>query len=207
LPPSGGNGSTPSGGVFDLYFYLANYKLSSAKVVIQNEGFLYGQGDLDAGGRLFGTRRLAKLLHIRTQAFPSNIAENYAGPVDILMTLQATLDSVTVILPKVVGGLLGGIVLVKKETSEAFYSVPDVDANTRLITRIGTEPRSWRMVLNIARGQFPPGHYEIIPFMLVEQEEVPEALLQSLGPNVEGISADFLKIPFKRETGELAIGL
>jgi hypothetical protein len=207
LPPSGNAGSVNSSGIFNLYFYVANYKLSSATVVTHNDEFLFGQGDLDARGHVFGTRHLAKLLHIRTQAFPGSVRADYAGPIDILMTLQATLDSVTVVLPKVVGGLLGGIVLKKKDTGQAFYSIPDIDAKTRLIARIGTDPRSWRMVLNLHRGQFPPGRYEIIPYMFVQQEEVSAALLQSLGPNVEEISEDFLKIPYKRENGELAIGM
>lgn len=207
LPPAGNSGTVVSGGIFNLYFYVANYKLSTATVYTQKDGFEFGQGDVDAHGRLLGTRHLEKLLHIRTQAFPNSVARDFAGPVDILLTLQATLDSVTVILPKVVGGLLGGIVLKKKESGEHFYSIPDIDANTKLFARIGGEPRSWRMVLNIARGQFAPGHYEIIPYMLVQQEEVPPALLQSLGPNVEEIGEDFLKIPFKRDMGELTIGM
>src|SRR5262245_34856858 len=61
LPPSGNNGAIASGGVFDLYFYVANYRLSSAKIVVQNDGFLFGEADLDAGGRLLGTRHLEKL--------------------------------------------------------------------------------------------------------------------------------------------------
>jgi len=207
LPSTGSNGSSASGGgVFNLYFYVANYKISQAKVVTRNNEFLFAQGDLDAEGRLLGARRLLKLLHIRSRAFPDRISSDYGGPVDILMTLQAALDSVTVVLPKVVGGLLGGIVLKEKQTGKLIYSIPDIDAKTRLVTRVGTEPHSWRMVLNVIRGQFPPGQYEIIPYVLVQQDEVPPELLQSLGSHVEEIGADFLRIPVKLDAGELVIG-
>jgi hypothetical protein len=205
LPPSSGSGTLQSGGVFDLYFYVANYRLASEQVVIQNNNFVFSQAALNAQGRLIDAKRMFKILQVSTLVFPPSVSAAFEGPVDILMTLQATLDSVTVVLPKVVGGLLGGIVLRKKDTGEIFVNVPDVDADTKQIARIGNESRSWRMVFNLARGFLPEGSYEVIPYVLIEQENMPAQLLPSLGTNVEQIGAEYLKIPFKRNGGDFRV--
>ncbi len=204
-PPSSNGGGATTGGAIDLYFYLANYRVTSARVVVQNGVFAFAQGDIDGGGRLLGPAPLNKLLTLRSLASPNTVSFNYVGPIDILANVQATLDSVTVILPKVVGGILGGVILRNKATSELFVHVSDPGADTRLVARVGGEGRSWRLIINKTRGLIPVGRYEIIPYILVQQEDVPPLLLQSLGPNVEALSPDFLKIPFKRELGELVI--
>ncbi len=205
LPPPSDNGTPINGGAFDLYFYLANYKVKRARVIVQNGVFAFAQGDLDASGRLLELAPLVKLLTIRSFAFPNTVSSQYVGPIDILANLQATFDSVTVVLPKVIGGILGGVLLRNKATGGLIVHVTDPGADTRVVARIGGEGRSWRLIINMTRGLIPVGRYEIIPYILVEQEGVPQQLLQSLGPNVEDLSPDFLKIPFKRENGELVV--
>ena len=111
----------------------------------------------------------------------------------------------TVVLPKVVGGLLGGVILRNKATNELFVHLPDPGADTRLVARIGEEGQSWRLIINKTPGLIPVGRYEIIPYIFVEQEDVPPQLLESLGPNVLELGPDFLKIPFKRESLEFVI--
>ena len=206
LPPDNTGGSgTITGGIFDLYFYMANFRVARAEVVVQNGAFAFAQGDIDGNGRLQRLAPLSKLLTLRSLASPHTVSFDYAGPIDILANVQATFDSVTVILPGVVGGILGGIILRNKATGDLFVHVSDPGADTRIVARIGGEGRSWRLIINKTRGLIPVGRYEIIPYILVQQEDVPPQLLQSLGPNVLDLGPDFLKIPFKRELGELVI--
>jgi hypothetical protein len=205
LPPTSSSNGSTTGGAFDLYFYLANYRITHARVVVNNGAFAFAQGDIDANGQLRVSAPLYKLLTIRSLASPNTVTFNHAGPIDILANVQATLDSVTVILPKVIGGILGGVILRNKATDELFVHVTDPGADTRVVARVGGEGRSWRLIINKTRGLIPIGRYEIIPYLLVEQEGVPPQLLQSLGPNVQDLGRDFLKIPFKRELGELVI--
>lgn len=192
-------------GAYNLYFYLANYELGSARVAVQNGAFLYAYGDITIDGDLNGRKLMHKLLHVNTAVLPAFVSSTFEGPVQVQLTLKAVLDSVTVVFPKMVGGLLGGILLQRMETEEIFVDIPDIGARTRSVQRIGPEPRTYVMVFNLARGALPVGHYEIIPYFLIEQDNMPPGLMASLGPNVHEIGPEFLKIPIKREGGRFVI--
>jgi len=202
LPPAQ---SLSTAGWHRLYFYLANYKLNWVEVLISNGRFIKGAGGLNQRGELIDHVSLFKILHITTIVVPASVPNQFDGPVHVQVSLQATLDSVTVIYPKSVGGFLGGILLRRQETGEVFADVPDVSAHTRDLDRIGREVRSRRMVFNFTPNIVPPGHYEVIPFLFIEQANMPNGLLQSLGANIEEVSANFLKIPAKRVGGHFVV--
>ncbi|MDZ7266067.1 MAG: carboxypeptidase-like regulatory domain-containing protein [candidate division KSB1 bacterium] len=188
-----------------LYFYLANYKLNWVEVLINNGRFVKGAGGVNARGELLDRVSLFKILEITTIVSPAVVPNVFEGPVDVQVSLQATLDSVTVVYPKSVGGLLGAIVLQRQEDGRVFADVPDVSARTRDYDRIGREVRSRRMVFNFTPNIVPPGHYEVIPYFFIEQENMPAGLLASLGEHVEEIGAEFLKIPAKRVGGRFVV--
>jgi len=56
-----------------------------------------------------------------------------------------------------------------------------------------------------AGGVLPVGEYEVIPHILIRHEEIPTALLQSLGQNFLEPGADYLNIPIRREGGQLEV--
>ena len=43
------------------------------------------------------------------------------------------------------------------------------------------------------------GEYEVIPFLVIEQEGLPKELLHSISPYYDVFSAEYLKVPFKWE--------
>lgn len=203
LPPA--VTQTDASGWHRLYFYLANYKLAWAEVLVRNGRFVYGAGDLNADGELINQVSLFKMLRILTYVEPAVVPSQFDGPVHVQVSLQATLDSVTVVYPKSVGGFLGAILLRHRESGQIFADVPDVGAHTRDYDRIGPEVRSRRLVFNFTPNIVPPGHYEIIPYFFIEHANMPDGLLASLGERVEEIGADFLKIPAKREGGQFVV--
>ncbi len=191
-------------GTFILYFYVANYNLNTAEIVIRNGEFLYGFGALTAQGRIKDTIRMFKILDIKTIVDPPVVRRGYEGPIDLLVTLQATVDSVSVIFPKSVGGLVGGIFFRNLRTGQIYIDIPDVGADTRETVKIGREPRSRRQIFQLDGTNFrelflPAGRYHVIPFFFVEHENLPRELIFSIGEHAEEPSTDYLKIPFRRE--------
>lgn len=197
-------------GIFKLYFYVANYTIKTVNIAVKNGLFVYGEADLNKGGSLTHVVTMERILNILTIVDPQWVPHWYEGPIDVQVTLQATLDSVTVIYPKSVGGLLGAILLRHVETGMVFVDIPDLGATTKAYDVIGKEPKSRRMVFQMNGANYrdlflPTGPYEVIPFFLIEHENLPEELLNTIGRDVEQIGVNFLRIPYRRIGGDFRV--
>jgi hypothetical protein len=51
----------------------------------------------------------------------------------------------------------------------------------------------------------PKGTYEIIPYMVLERNDVPNHLLQAMGTNIYSFSEEYLNYPFYRTGGKFVI--
>lgn len=203
-------GGAKVSGIFRLYFYIANYGLTSVETAVRDGLFEYNFGALDANGDLLDPVRLRKILTIKTLVVPLSVAQTYDGPIDMQTTFRATGDSVTIVVPKSVGGLLGGIFFRHRQTGKIFIDIPDEGADTQERVVIGQEPLSRRQVFQLNGSNFrelylPPGDFEVIPFVFIEQENMPSGLLKSLGEKVEEPAPDYLNIPFRREGGAFQV--
>lgn len=197
-------------GIYRLYFYIANYRLVTQDIIVQNGKFVYGRGALDSNGQLNRTVNLFKILDINTIVAPTAALAGYRGPIDVQVTLRATLDSVSVVYPKSIGGLLGGILLRENTTEEVFVDIPDIGAATFDLDIITTDPRSRRMIFQMDGANFrdlflPAGKYTVIPYFLILHENLPDELLRTMGQNVEQLGAEFLKIPYRRDGGNFQV--
>lgn len=208
LPPkSAQSGSGGVSGIYTVYFYMANYLLDSAQVVVQNGEFVYSRGDLTKDGRLAATKSLRRFLEMSTVVSPATVRQNFIFRIGITATLRALIDSCTVIFPGSIGDLLGAIFFRNTATAEVivFLSVPG--AVTRDIELIGRLPTDRVMAFTLSQFVLPPGQYEVIPQVLMRHQALPPGLIRSLGAKVEEIDVDYLKIPFRRTNGTFAVTL
>ncbi|MFQ5629431.1 MAG: hypothetical protein ACE5I1_11770 [bacterium] len=198
-------------GSYKLFCYVANYTLSTAEIIVQDGLFKYGQGDLDRLGQVNRVVDLFQSLDISTVVQPRWAAINDSGVFRVQVTLKAITDSVTVIFPKSVGGLLGGLFFRNIETGQIHIDIPDEGADTRESIVVGPEQSFKRQGVFQLNGTnfrdltLPVGTYEIIPYFFIYHESLPQELLDSLGEKVEEADPEFLKIPFKREGGRFRI--
>lgn len=204
------NVSRDFNGVFTLYFYVANYRLNRATVVVREGKFLYGAGDITPDGRVKEAVKLSKILDIKTIVEPTQVQSSYRGPIHLQTTLQAVDDSVSVVFPKSVGGLLGGMFFRHLGTGQIYIDIVDVGANTRDETLIGREPRSRRQVFELNGANYrelflPVGEYIVIPFFLILQDDLPQELFNSFGEKADDLTPNFLKIPFRRDEARFQI--
>ncbi len=206
LPPKSSMGT--SGGVsgtFDLYFYIANYKLVSSQVVVRDGEFAYSRGDINKDGKIYETKTLRRFLRINTSMSPASVSANYTGSIEARVTLQATIDSATVIVPESVGGMLGAIFVKKIDSHEVFIykSVPISGTGSKLLVALSS--RSLNMTFNLILNPLPPGKYEVIPYLLIAHETIPQGLIESIVSNVKELHPNYLKVPFKREGGDFEV--
>ncbi len=205
LPPAASNSAAYASGVFNLYFYVANYRLSSTPVTVVNGKFLYARGEVNPNGELIGARFMEKLLNINTQIDPPVVTPDYSASIKVLVTLSAVRDSVEVVFPKILAGELGVILLRNLDTGKIITDAPEVNSGVRLIKKIGNAPETFSFSFDLKHGNLPVGRYEVIPYFFIEQARMPEGLLASISQKAEEIGPDFLKIPFRRAGGQFVI--
>ena len=202
LPPKGSQGTSGGGnGFFNIYSFLANYRLDSAQAVIQNGAFVYSRGDINKDGKLASSRLLRRFLRISTAVSPSSVQGSFAGRIGVTVTLEATLDSCTVIFPNAVGGLLGVVFFKRVGTEDVsiFQTTPGI--SVRDIDLIGRAPKSRTTIFNLVQVPLSPGQYEVIPYLLIRHEKLPKGLMEGIAANVEALGPDYLKLPIRREGG------
>lgn len=205
LPAAGANSMVNANRVFNLYFYVANYKLSSTPVTVMNGKFLYAHGEVDPHGDLIATRFMTKLLNISTQIDPAVVTPDYSNYITVQVTLSAVSDSVDVVFPKIISGELGVILFRNLETGAIVADTPETNSGVRLTKRIGLEPETFSFSFDLKRRNLPIGRYEVTPYLFIEQARMPAGLLTSISRKAEEIGPDFLKIPFRRTGGQFVI--
>ncbi len=191
-----------------LYFYLANYKLATARVKIMEGQFAFGQAAIDAEGRLRGPIVMVRALDIVTQVTPP------AWPADedsLKITVRLVADEGCVLVynplldavPRdgVDFAPLGAALLRHIETGQVFTL-------RNSATGTGTErlqpcaKQAIHRILMAAGPQLqhlPAGKYEVFPYLWLEPQGTPQALLANLGAEVNELGKNYLKKPMHRQ--------
>lgn len=206
LPPRSSQGGDING-VFNLYFYAANYRLAASEVVVRSGEFAYDKGDINKNGELARAAVLAKFLRIITEVSPATVNSSALSRLYVTVKLSATSgDTVTVAFPGLFSDGLAKALLKKSGSDEAIllYS-NEFGFATSDLQVVNTGVFSRTIVFNLNGVSIPPGDYEVIPYLLAKHEAVPAKLIAGLGGNVEAFGKDYLRIPFRREGGNLKV--
>lgn len=197
-------------GVFTLYFYMANYGLDSAKVIVRNGEFAYGIGDLADDGSLDSRRVLEKFLRINTSISPAMIREDFTGVIEVTFefSLAPGEDSVTVVFPHLSEATeIAAIFLERQTQGWQLLRTPLFLADQRSDAQQVTDSTSVSLTLeyNWIPGQLPAGEYEVVPHVLVHHEKLPPGLLQAMGLELDELGESYLRFPIKREGQRLRV--
>lgn len=189
-------------GLFKIYYYVANYKYEYSIVFINKGTFVYDLYNLDAKGKINKTISLKKIIDIETSISENSIAFNYKEDIFINMVLTNYMDSVSVTSNMIKENQFASVIL-KSENDEilinagVFYSVTSIIKSTQ----------TWFMILNWEQYGDPrkTGEFEIIPYIQINQEGLPDRLLRKIGKESTSFSTDFLKLPIRRTNPTLLI--
>lgn len=213
LPPSISDGTSSGIIEFDtLYFFLANYFIEQTPVLIAGGEFMYSREAINDKGKLTHPILLQRSMQITTEVTPLSIPKNYTGVIEVIVKLKADKDCSPVLNPKIeekdkysrIDNL--GAVLVKNiDTDDILIVRSNPNANGNEILDVCNEPVRRRLRFKLSEVALSPGNNEIIPYLLMNLEGVPEGLLQHFVFQIEELSADYLKIPMRREGGRFTV--
>lgn len=208
LPSSMSEGGVTGGdGIFYLYFYVANYRLDSAQVVIVNGEVARSEGDINDNGELNEAKGLTKILNIGIDIYPSFIEFDSWGRMTAIITLRAIYDNVEVASRKRMENHVfkrSGLIFLDGEGN--FVGTVGRGTGWRMGTEIISQsPKKWIVEMNVPPCDLPLGIYKVVPYLLVKQNNLPPQLIESMGTNVEALGPNYLNIPFVRQEGEFII--
>lgn len=193
----------PGGGLngfYKLYFYMANYQIEACEIFLRQGVPEYATATLDANGRLIKKVILQKIVEITGE-----IKYEYSSPDSFVFqfTLKAVKDSVKAY------GLFSKPKFKGDPTYMAgFIKKAGADNNSALLLyntkRDYASAEFWidksdlhlvPMVIYMNQVTQAPDEYEVFPFLLIKQPDLPAGLWSALGGNVEVYGKDHLNIP------------
>lgn len=203
LPPAS-SGGTGTGEFYNIYYYIANYRFDSSTVFIRNNELEYSKGDINDKGELKSVKTLGKLLDIKTTINPGEVPQDYGGELGIRVTLQGVGQPVSVSMLGKYGAetdvIAGGFIRMV-DTPTQFVSILDITSIKQITETVGNSPRTWNMIFGRNISDLALERYEIIPYIIVNQKNIPTALIHKIGSNVLQMHPAYLYLPMKRTSG------
>jgi hypothetical protein len=204
-PAALSGGATAWNGKFKLYYYLVNYRPDTSAIVIRNGKVEFGKLDVDHSGSISRKIILKEILGIRTTINPTSTDKNviFGQRVDLTFTNYGERVRIFTYVPF---NASSGCVIFRRLDGQMAHT-RFVLANLNSLERLFiTQTEVWHMRLGDTNEMgvkdmdpisIEPGLYEVVPYVLIEQDGVPEELLESITPHYRTFSAEYLKLPFK----------
>ena len=200
----------PGGGLsgsLKLFFYVSNYRLDFAEVVLHDGELEFSSGDFDDRGKMRRNKHLIKTLNIQTEISPNTIQENYSGFISVELILQAINDKDTVYVkyPNKAEGPLTVFFFKKiksvQDTLKIFENNLFENNTSYVVDSVSVVPKVWSTGFQFTPGFLNKGEYEIIPFFIISGQPVPVYLLKNIGEETDKPGIDFIKVPTTRKRG------
>jgi hypothetical protein len=195
----------PGGGLwggFDLYYYIANYQIYAADIIVQDGYVLDNNGSIGVEGEVTTSPILKKLLDVSTTIEPDTVALDFEGEIECTIMLRAIDDPISVITSLAQDTLLAAFI---QNIENRDAQIVNEGACVYSLATIQDIPAVWMMRIPYTANWLKSGNYEIIPFVLILQPYIPPDLLKHFGPDSQYFVLDYLNIPMKRTAETLVV--
>jgi len=193
-------------GVFMVYFFIANYELRSVELPVRDGEFIFDTDEINSAGALRQEISLTQFLNVRGSVTPATVSSssNANQTITFSITIQALVDTATIILPRTTPGFLSAVFFENSETGEIFLFQGQPVQTEEVIT-VDRRETIREMDVTFTRLNLPLGRYEFYPYLLIRHQIVPTELLQSIGQNVLDFGPGYVSLPFVREGGNFVV--
>ncbi len=193
-------------GVFKLYAYVANYSVQTINVIIRNGSILYSNADVGKNGVLLQTVVLQKKLAINISTLPAEVNRFSQTTIQAQVTLQATTEEPITVIYRKSGQAYSTRIFLKNIQTKQIYSRQTFTNGLNIVEQITVEqtPQTHTILFRAAAqddddaSALPLGEYELIPYMLIENNDIPTELFESMGEEVLNATGEFFKVPYQR---------
>ena len=194
-------------GDYTLQFFIGNYKLSSVTITFAAGQVVNDEKVINLEGELRRDVTLTRLAGVHTNVYPPIITSGFDS--DVITKVQITPDKTDIHfhLRKLVTrdfSIYTGLLIREADSKKLAYTV-DIDTASIMKEYINRPSQTLEFVFNYTDVNLPSGIYEVIPYLVLDREDVPEPILNTLGSGYDSFSQNYFKYPFYRTGGELVI--
>ena len=194
-------------GDYTLQFFIGNYKLSSVTITFAAGQVVNDEKVINLEGELRRDVTLTRLAGVHTNVYPPIITSGFDS--DVITKVQITPDKTDIHfhLRKLVTrdfSIYTGLLIREADSKKLAYTV-DIDTASIMKEYINRPSQTLDFVFNYTDVNLPSGIYEVIPYLVLDREDVPEPILNTLGSGYDSFSQNYFKYPFYRTGGELVI--
>ena len=189
-------------GIYDIYFFVANYQLQSVQVAFIKGDVQYSEEYLNSEGELKKPVVLYEMLKIKTSFGPTMHTEDLEDSIHVSFTVNTVVETIPIMtifsnpLDQNDPESLAGFLLNSDKNVVKMF--PQNRTFMSVEIKADTNPKTLTPLIAIIRpGEFPSGEYYIIPYFVIQHKDLPAGLLKSIGNNLTRYSPDYLKIPMK----------
>ena len=150
---------------------------------------------------------LTRLAGVHTNVYPPIITSGFDS--DIITKVQITPDKTDIYfhLRKLVTrdfSIYTGLLIREADSKKLAYTV-DIDSATTMKEYIDRPNQTLQFIFDYTDVNLPPGIYEVIPYLVLDRDDIPETILNTLGSGYDTFSQNYFKYPFYRTGGELVV--
>ena len=194
-------------GDYTLQFFIGNYKLSSVTITFAAGQVVNDEKVINLEGELRRDITLTRLAGVHTSVYPPIITSGFDS--DVITKVHITPDKTDIYfhLRKLVTrdfSIYTGLLIREADSKKLAYTV-DIDTASSMKEYIDRPSQTLDFVFNYTDVNLPSGIYEVIPYLVLDRDDIPETILKILGSGYDSFSQNYFKYPFYRTGGELVI--
>ena len=194
-------------GDYTLQFFIGNYKLSSVTITFAAGQVVNDEKVINLEGELRRDVTLTRLAGVHTNVYPPIITSGFDS--DVITKVHITPDKTDIYfhLRKLVTrdfSIYTGLLIREADSKKLAYTV-DIDTASSMKEYIDRPSQTLEFVFNYTDVNLPSGIYEVIPYLVLDRDDIPETILKTLGSGYDSFSQNYFKYPFYRTGGELVI--
>ena len=194
-------------GDYTLQFFIGNYKLSSVTITFAAGQVVNDEKVINLEGELRRDITLTRLAGVHTSVYPPIITSGFDS--DVITKVHITPDKTDIHfhLRKLVTrdfSIYTGLLIREADSKKLAYTV-DIDTASSMKEYIDRPSQTLDFVFNYTDVNLPSGIYEVIPYLVLDRDDIPETILKTLGSGYDSFSQNYFKYPFYRTGGELVI--
>jgi hypothetical protein len=194
-------------GDYDIHFFLGNYKISKVTITFAGGQVLNDEKVINLEGELRRDVSMTRELGVHTTVTPEIIPSNFDNPINVMVTITPDRTDLYCEMKKIEnrsGVTFTGLLIKNIVTDELTYTV-DNDSASIMREYIDRPMQKIEIDFDYIGLNLPKGTYEIIPYMVLERNDIPTHLLQALGPDIYNFSEAYFNYPFYRTGGKFVI--